>query len=92
MVFGAYATQMLGDQGAEVIKLEDPGSAVATAATSCAGRATAEGLALRLGPIFLTINRNKRSVLIDLKGPEVAQGFGERPDRQLRRLRHLGPL
>jgi crotonobetainyl-CoA:carnitine CoA-transferase CaiB-like acyl-CoA transferase len=68
VVFGAYATQMLGDQGADVIKVEFPG-----------GRRGGGGDIMRwaghgqprgpedLGPIFMTINRNKRSVLLDLR-------------------------
>jgi crotonobetainyl-CoA:carnitine CoA-transferase CaiB-like acyl-CoA transferase len=68
VVFGAYATQMLGDLGADVIKVEFPG-----------GRRGAGGDIMRwaghgqpggpedLGPIFMTINRNKRSVLLDLR-------------------------
>ena len=68
VVFGAYATQMLGDLGAEVIKVEFPG-----------GRRGGGGDIMRwaghgqpggpedLGPIFMTINRNKRSVLLDLR-------------------------
>jgi crotonobetainyl-CoA:carnitine CoA-transferase CaiB-like acyl-CoA transferase len=67
VVFGAYATQMLGDLGAEVIKVESP-----------QGRRGAGGDIMRwagapgeperddLGPIFMTLNRNKRSVLLDL--------------------------
>jgi crotonobetainyl-CoA:carnitine CoA-transferase CaiB-like acyl-CoA transferase len=73
VVFGAYATQMLGDQGADVIKVEFPG-----------GRRGGGGDIMRwaghppkgapddLGPIFMTINRNKRSVLLDLKDPAAA--------------------
>jgi crotonobetainyl-CoA:carnitine CoA-transferase CaiB-like acyl-CoA transferase len=70
VVFGAYATQMLGDQGAEVIKLEDPGSGRGDGGDIMrwAGHVP-EGAPRDLGPIFLTINRNKRSVLIDLKDP-----------------------
>ena len=72
VVFGAYATQLLADQGAEVIKIEDPG-----------GRRGGGGDIMRwpghvpagapsdLGPIFLTINRNKRSVVMDLKQSEA---------------------
>jgi len=68
VVFGAYATQILGDQGADVIKVEFPG-----------GRRGGGGDIMRwaghppkdgpedLGPIFMTINRNKRSMLLDLR-------------------------
>jgi crotonobetainyl-CoA:carnitine CoA-transferase CaiB-like acyl-CoA transferase len=68
VVFGAYATQMLGDLGADVIKVEFPG-----------GRRGAGGDIMRwaghppkgapkdLGPIFMTINRNKRSMSLDLR-------------------------
>jgi len=72
VVFGAYATQMLGDLGAEVIKVEFPG-----------GRRGGGGDIMRwaghgqpggpedLGPIFMTINRNKRSVLLDVRESEA---------------------
>jgi crotonobetainyl-CoA:carnitine CoA-transferase CaiB-like acyl-CoA transferase len=58
------ATMLLGDQGADVIKVEH-------------GRgdqmryvgATREGVA-DLGATFVTSNRNKRSALLDLKSPE----------------------
>ena len=70
VVFGAYATQMLGDQGAEVIKLEDPGSGRGDGGDIMrwAGHVPMEA-PRDLGPIFLTINRNKRSVLMDMKDP-----------------------
>lgn len=69
VVFGAYATQILGDMGADVIKVEAPSP------TGGGGQGgdimrwpghLPEGAAPDLGPIFLTINRNKRSVLLDL--------------------------
>ena len=71
VVFGAYATQMLGDQGADVIKLEDPGSGRGDGGDIMrwAGHVP-DGAPKDLGPIFLAINRNKRSVLLDLKDPE----------------------
>jgi crotonobetainyl-CoA:carnitine CoA-transferase CaiB-like acyl-CoA transferase len=73
VVFGAYATQILGDQGADVIKVEFP-----------AGRRGGGGDIMRwaghgqpggpadLGPIFMTINRNKRSMLLDLREAKAA--------------------
>jgi crotonobetainyl-CoA:carnitine CoA-transferase CaiB-like acyl-CoA transferase len=70
VVFGAYATQILGDQGAEVFKLEDPGSGRGDGGDIMrwAGHVP-EGTPRDLGPIFMTINRNKRSILVDLKDP-----------------------
>ena len=68
VVNGAYATQILADQGADVIKLEDPGSGRGAGGDIMrwAGHVPA-GAPRDMGPIFLTINRNKRSVMLDLK-------------------------
>ena len=68
VVFGAYATQMLGDLGADVIKVEFPGGRRGAGGDIMrwAGHGQADGPE-DLGPIFMTINRNKRSVLLDLR-------------------------
>jgi len=66
-VFGAYATQMLGDMGADVIKVESPAAERGEGGDIMRWTgATPEGAPHDLGPIYMTINRNKRSVLIDL--------------------------
>jgi formyl-CoA transferase len=59
---GPSCTQMLGDYGAEVIKIERPGDGDLSR-TSIADPAGPDN------PIFLSINRNKRSVLADLRDP-----------------------
>lgn len=59
VLMGPYATQMLGDYGADVIKVEAPGGDV----TRQIGPSRNQGM----GPVFLHANRNKRSIGIDLK-------------------------
>jgi crotonobetainyl-CoA:carnitine CoA-transferase CaiB-like acyl-CoA transferase len=68
VVFGAYATQILGDLGADVIKVEFPGGRRGGGGDIMrwAGHPP-EGAPEDLGPIFMTINRNKRSMLLDLR-------------------------
>jgi len=62
VVMGPAATQILGDMGAEVIKVEQPvGDSM-----RWVGPFRNEGM----GPLFLQANRNKRSVVLDLKTPE----------------------
>ena len=63
VILGPFATQMLGDMGADVIKVETPQGDI----MRHAGPMTAEAM----GPIYLTINRNKRSVVLDLKKQEA---------------------
>lgn len=68
VVNGAYGTQILADQGAEVIKIEDPvGTRGGGGDIMRWSGHLPEGAAPGMGPIFLTINRNKRSVVLDLK-------------------------
>ena len=62
IALGPYATQLLGDLGADVIKVESPAGDVF--------RAVRPGRRDDLGVAFLNYNRNKRSLAIDLKQPE----------------------
>ncbi|MDJ0849565.1 MAG: CoA transferase [Myxococcota bacterium] len=59
MISGPLATMLLGDQGADVIKVESPGTGDLVRHMG-AGR---RGMA----PTFATANRNKRSIALDLR-------------------------
>jgi CoA:oxalate CoA-transferase len=73
-VAGPYCSMMLADQGADVIKVERPGSGD-TARGGAPMVANADGD--RQSGYFLRFNRNKRSLTLDLKDERGQQIFRE---------------
>ena len=73
IALGPYATQLLGDMGADVIKVESPGGDVF--------RAVRPGRRNDLGVAFLNYNRNKRSIVLDLKQAEGQAILGQLAER-----------
>ncbi len=67
---GPYCTQMLGDLGAEVIKIERPGAGDDTRRFAPPFLKDADGNDTAESAYFMSANRNKRSVAIDLTKPE----------------------
>ncbi len=69
MLSGPWATMMLADQGADVIKIEAPGKGdhVRSLGNARGG----------MSAMFLNINRNKRSLAIDLKSSRGVQAVQE---------------
>lgn len=63
-VAGPFCTQILGDLGADVVKVERPGR-------GDEARAWAPPAWGPEGTVYLALNRNKRSLALDLKAPEA---------------------
>jgi crotonobetainyl-CoA:carnitine CoA-transferase CaiB-like acyl-CoA transferase len=67
---GPWACQMLADLGAEVIKIERPGSGDDTRAWGPPYLKDREGKDTRESAYFLSANRGKKSVTLDISTPE----------------------
>jgi crotonobetainyl-CoA:carnitine CoA-transferase CaiB-like acyl-CoA transferase len=64
VVSGPFATMLLADQGADVVKIEPPG-----------GDTTRQPIFERGGitPLYANVNRGKRSLVLDLERPEARE-------------------
>lgn len=76
---GPYATLMLADLGADVVRVEDAGDSDFVRWMPPAFPDPSGGPAV--GSLFLSLNRNKRSVILDLKKDGGKQAFLRLVDR-----------
>jgi len=72
--FGPYTTMVLGDMGADVIKIEPPWGEMARMYAPLYGG---------MSSVFLYLDRNKKGVTLNLKEPkalEIAMALAEKSD------------
>ena len=67
LIAGPYCCQMLADEGATVIKVEPPEGELTR--HRAPARKTPEG---EVTAYYASLNRNKQSIVLDLKNPEGA--------------------
>ncbi len=67
VLLGPYATQIMGDLGADVIKIESPAGDTT--------RQTGVGRNPGMASFFMGANRNKRSLVLDLKRPAAKEAL-----------------
>jgi crotonobetainyl-CoA:carnitine CoA-transferase CaiB-like acyl-CoA transferase len=72
IIAGPLATQILGDLGADVVKVERPGEGDDVRRTGPPWALDAQGAVGELSTYFLAVNRNKRSITLDFTSPEGA--------------------
>ncbi len=80
---GPYCTQMLGDLGAEIIKIEKPGSGDDTRFWGPPFLKDKDGNDTSESAYYLSINRNKKSVAVDIstkEGQEIIHKLLENSD------------
>lgn len=80
---GPWASQLLGDLGAEIIKIERPGTGDDTRGWGPPFLKDGAGQDTRDAAYFLCANRNKQSVTIDITRPEgqaIIRALAERSD------------
>jgi crotonobetainyl-CoA:carnitine CoA-transferase CaiB-like acyl-CoA transferase len=87
---GPWAAQLLGDLGAEVIKIERPGQGDDSRLFGPPFLKDRDGHDLPESPMFLSANRNKKSVTIDISsstGQEIIRGLAAQSDVLLENFR-----
>ena len=67
LIAGPVCGMYLADMGADVIKVEEPGKGDASRSVY---QVTLNGE----GPLYITVNRNKRGITLDLSAPDGRQG------------------
>jgi len=80
---GPWASQLLADLGAEVVKIERPGTGDETRGWGPPWLTTPEGTETRESAYFACANRGKKSVAVDLSRPEgqaLVRRLAERSD------------
>ncbi len=68
MIAGPHAAQILADYGADVIKIEPPEGDLMRRGVGAARSAD-------MGPLYLQLNRKKRSVVLDVKQPAARKAL-----------------
>lgn len=65
VMFGPFATMMMGEMGADIVKIEPPGGDI--------GRWTGVAKSPGMSASFMLKGRNKRSIVLDLKNPAARE-------------------